>query len=63
MLLLLLPLMEITLERGAYLGEIKSKMRRCGRGLGNGDDYGQKKKVEVCVCVCVCAHKCVSAAI
>ncbi len=34
--------MERSHEKGAYLGEIKSKMRGSGLGLGKGDDHGQK---------------------
>lgn len=43
-LLLLHPLMERSHEKGAYLGEIKSKMRGSGLGLGNGDDHGQNRQ-------------------
>lgn len=43
-LLPLLPLTERSHEKGAYLGEIKSKMRESGRGLGKGDDHGQNRQ-------------------
>lgn len=36
--------MERSHEKGAYLGEIKSKMRGSGLGLGKGDDHGQKRQ-------------------
>lgn len=38
------PLMERSHEKGAYLDEIKSKMRGSGLGLGKGDDHGQKRQ-------------------
>lgn len=36
--------MERSHEKGAYLDEIKSKMRGSGLGLGKGDDHGQKRQ-------------------
>lgn len=36
--------MERSHEKGAYLDEIKSKMRGSGLGLGKGDDHGQNRQ-------------------
>lgn len=36
--------MEGSHEKGAYLDEIKSKMRGSGLGLGKGDDHGQNRQ-------------------
>lgn len=38
--------MERSHEKGAYLAEIKSKMRGSGLGLEKGDDHGQKRQGE-----------------
>lgn len=35
--------MERSHEKGAYLDEIKSKMRGSGLGLRKGDDHGQNR--------------------
>lgn len=36
--------MEGSHEKGAYLDEIKRKMRGSGLGLAKGDDHGQKRQ-------------------
>lgn len=36
--------MEGSREKGAYLDEIKRKMRGSGLGLAKGDDHGQKRQ-------------------
>lgn len=36
--------MEGSHEKGAYLDEIKSKMRGSGLGLAKGNDHGQKRQ-------------------
>lgn len=38
------PLVEGSREKGAYLDEIKRKMRGSGLGLAKGDDHGQKRQ-------------------